>query len=424
MRRALGPLLGNGPSQRHLHRPRLRHHLPLPPPGRRSNGLSASYDQRFTTLPEAPQIEAEQATAVHADFARIAAEINPGGGESEFHTHYHVAYVTQAHFEAEEFAGAQATPSLDAGSARTFQAVIAQLTGLAPNTTYRYRLVAENASSPPGGNLGPVHAFTTLPFFEALNDPCPNAHVRQQSGASLLLDCRAYELVSAAHAGGYDVASSLIEGQIPPALLSRSRKGASSTASTAAASPAPANRPTAASTPTSPPAAKKAGAPATSASPPTGPLRTAPFSSALLQADAGLHTFAFGGPELCSPCFARRLETGIPLRLPDGELVQGMAGPAPEPDAHPDGYVAKHLSADGTHLLFGSTSPLCRRQRRQGDVSIYDRNLSTGETHVVSNTRRRRLPTCSPASRAATATPPATATGSPRSTSPSDGSPS
>ncbi len=49
----------------------------------------------------------------------------------------------------------------------------------------------------------------------SINDTCPNAHVRQQTGAALLLDCRAYELVSAANAGGYDVESDLVAGQTP-----------------------------------------------------------------------------------------------------------------------------------------------------------------------------------------------------------------
>ena len=44
------------------------------------------------------------------------------------------------------------------------------------------------------------------------------------------------------------------------------------------------------------------------------------------EADSTLDTFAFAGPNLCSPCFDSGLETGLPVRLPNGELVQGMAG--------------------------------------------------------------------------------------------------
>ena len=149
-------------------------------------------------------------------------------------------------------------------------------------------------------------------------------------------------------------------------------------------------------------------------------LRGRPFASPLLAADAGLDTFAFGGAGICSPCFADG-SIGIPLHLPSGDLVQGMAGPEePGPAAKPDGYVAKHLSADGTHLVFGSTSLFAPGGNDDsGDVSIYDRNLNSGETHVVSN-RPSEDSEPLPAYRApANATPPkATPTGSPSSISP------
>ena len=61
---------------------------------------------------------------------------------------------------------------------------------------------------------------------------------------------------------------------------------------------------------------------------------------------------------------------------------------SPDPaSAKPDGYIAKDLSANGEHLIFGSTSQFAAGGNDStGDVSIYDRNLKTGETHVVSNT--------------------------------------
>ena len=68
------------------------------------------------------------------------------------------------------------------------------------------------------------------------------------------------------------------------------------------------------------------------------------------------------------------------MREADGDLVQGMAGPEePGPSAVPDGPVRKRFSADGTHLIFGSTSLFADGGNNgTGDVSIYDRDLSTG----------------------------------------------
>ena len=73
-------------------------------------------------------------------------------------------------------------------------------------TTYHYVIVATNQS---GTSESTEETFTTFPYTPVLEDKCANAHVRQQTGAALLADCRAYELVSAANAGGYDVESYL-----------------------------------------------------------------------------------------------------------------------------------------------------------------------------------------------------------------------
>ena len=107
----------------------------------------------------------------------------------------------------------------------------------------------------------------------------------------------------------------------------------------------------------------------------------------MAEATANLETFAFSGEKLCAPCFGEGIETGIPLHLPNGSLVQGMAGSInPGPNASPDGHIAKYFSADGSHFIFGSTSQFEPDGNKDGDVSIYDRNLGSGQTHVVSKT--------------------------------------
>ena len=62
-----------------------------------------------------------------------------------------------------------------------------------------------------------------------------------------------------------------------------------------------------------------------------------------------------------------------------------MRGSISQPAAQPVGFVAKHLSDDGSHFVFGSTSKF-EPDGNEGEISIYDRDLVTEETHVVSKT--------------------------------------
>ena len=110
-----------------------------------------------------------------------------------------------------------------------------------------------------------------------------------------------------------------------------------------------------------------------------------PFGSPLSGSDEDLNAFAFGGTGLCSPCFPDG-STGIPIRMPGGGLVQGMKGSLdPGPGATQAGFIGQRLSDDGTHLVFGSTSKF-EEGATAGDVTIYDRDLASGTTHIVSRT--------------------------------------
>jgi DNA-binding beta-propeller fold protein YncE len=347
-----------------------------------ANGSNASYDETFSTLPKAPEIGPESVSGVQADGALVHVQIDPGGGK----TVYRVEYVTDEQFKQGEFAAAQLSDELQAGPARSPLQLSAHLSGLQQGTTYHYRVIATNADNPQAPARGAIHTFTTLPFVPLIADSCPNAHTRQQTGATQLLDCRAYELVSAADSAGYDVESNLIAGQTPfggyPEADGRVLYGVHNGGIPGSGNPT--NRgvdPYVATRDEGGWHTTYVGVPA------NDPFATAPFSSPLLGADSALRTFAFGGPGICTPCFGPGgVEAGIPLRLPGGELVQGMAGEGEEPEARPDGFIAKPLSADGSHLIFGSTTRFAAGgSENSGDVSIYDRNLATGETHVVSN---------------------------------------
>ena len=64
-----------------------------------------------------------------------------------------------------------------------------------------------------------------------------------------------------------------------------------------------------------------------------------------------------------------------------------MAGSIPQPKAKPEGFIGRDLSANGEHFIFGSKSQFEPEGNNNGtDLSIYDRNLKTSETKVVSKT--------------------------------------
>jgi DNA-binding beta-propeller fold protein YncE len=337
------------------------------------SGASYGQDEMFTTTPGLPSIVKEYASEVHSDRAVMHAGLNPNGAE----TAYQFEYVDDAGYQSSGWAHATAVPVPgDAiGRGRQYQSVSQRVAGLAPGTLYHYRVVATNdvGTSSPGAE----HTFS---------DSCPNAHVRQQTGAALLLDCRAYELVSAANAGGYDVESNLVAGQAPfggyayaqnaegePQVLYGIHNGG------IPGTGHPTNRgvdPYLATRTEHGWMTKYVGIPA------NDPYANTPFSSTLAEASSSLETFVFGGPEICSPCFEDG-SAGNPIHLPNGELVQGMAGSISQPAAKPAGFIGRALSADGAHFVFGSTSSF-EPDAEEGKLAIYDRNLDSGETHVVS----------------------------------------
>ncbi len=127
-------------------------------------------DEKLLTL--GPSIQNESATQVTATGARISGEISPNGKATSFV----VQYVTEAQFLINGFTEAEESPSQAVGSGATFKAVAQQLSGLDPQTAYRFRLVATNADASSEGAGG---KFTTFAL--------PNVN---------LPDNRKYEMVS------------------------------------------------------------------------------------------------------------------------------------------------------------------------------------------------------------------------------------
>jgi hypothetical protein len=342
-----------------------------------ANGIPArSGDISFQ--PQGPAtIVDESLSDVNTDSVRFNFEADPNGGD----TGYHVE-VGPAPCSANP---CSAVPAKDEFLLKPLgvQGGSVVLNGLTPDTVYYARLVVTNAL---GAVTGPDYEFRTYPTDVSGIDSCPNSFFRQETRSTDLLECRAYELVSARDAGGYDVQSDLVPGQVPLVAYPRASDQLLYSLHHGTI-PGIAGSPTnfgldayvATRDPEQGWTTRYVGLPS------DGTPSAHAFGSVFDSASDDMSTFAFGGPGFCAPCFADGT-TGIPVRLPTGALVQGMAGSLDPGPVEQDGYVGRRFSADGTHLIFGSAGQFEPDGNANGDVSIYDRNLDTGITQVISKT--------------------------------------
>jgi hypothetical protein len=137
-----------------------------------ANGPSNCEDETLKT--PGPQIRNEAASQVSAGGARITGEVNPNGEATSFV----VQYVSDQKFNLTEYAEATTVPLSPkaVGSGSSLVEVSQQLSNLAPDTAYHFRIVASNAAAT---NQGPDRTFTTL-----------------AEAPPALPDGRAYEMVS------------------------------------------------------------------------------------------------------------------------------------------------------------------------------------------------------------------------------------
>jgi hypothetical protein len=342
-----------------------------------NNVTTPGQDQTFKPLGP-PVISNETVSKVNTDNATLGTEVDPRG----LATTYRFEIGTDTSYGLDLPSPDGELVSVSDVERKSQIVGDTEATRLQPDTTYHFRVVATNEQ---GTTNGLDHTFHTFPNAAGGTDECANAHERQQTSAGLLLDCRGYEIVSARNAGGYDVQSDVVLGQsvltarpdakdrVLYSLHFGKVPGISGGPTNFGLDPYVATRGATGWT------TRYVGLPANET--PGGK----PFGSPLSGADGGLSAFAFGGTGLCSPCFPDG-STGIPVRMPDGSLVQGMKGSLnPGPSATQAGFIGQRLSDDGTHLVFGSTSKF-EEGATAGDVTIYDRDLATETTHIVSRT--------------------------------------
>ncbi len=144
--------------------------------------------------PVAPVVGREFTAEIGVSEVKLGALVNPGG----IQTSYRFEYLTEAAFQANgnSFSGPEHAisapfPEGSVGEGLESRAVWASASGLAPGTTYHYRVVATNELEL-HGVYGPDQTFTTLTAEQAA---CPNEELRG-GFAARLPDCRAYELVT------------------------------------------------------------------------------------------------------------------------------------------------------------------------------------------------------------------------------------
>jgi len=106
----------------------------------------------FTPAPQAPAVASDAASPVTQTAATLNATVNPDGLEvSECQFEYGTATVDESSVSCSPAPGSGTSPV----------AVSAALTGLPPNTTYRFRISATNKD---GTSKGSEQVFTTLPY--------------------------------------------------------------------------------------------------------------------------------------------------------------------------------------------------------------------------------------------------------------------
>jgi hypothetical protein len=145
-------------------------------------------EKTFTTLPGPPTVETAGSPVRTASTAQLEGRVNPRGST----TTYRFEYGAQGACDANP---CTSTDSVAAGSGQEIRLVSKLVEGLEANTTYHYRVVAEN-----GAQGSPAFGQDVTLTTRATDAPFSHGHLAGPPGSD-----RAYEQVSLPDAGGNPV---------------------------------------------------------------------------------------------------------------------------------------------------------------------------------------------------------------------------
>lgn len=150
-----------------------------------TSGKTASSSRLFAFSPlnvSPPEIRNEAAEQITSTEALLRGEVNPNGVP----TTYRFQYTDEEEFQANGFANATSVPAeeADAGTGGAFATFFEPLTGLEPETAYRFRLVARS-------NCNPLE-----PEEECVIEGAGGQFATYPTPTAGLPDGRAYELVT------------------------------------------------------------------------------------------------------------------------------------------------------------------------------------------------------------------------------------
>jgi hypothetical protein len=171
-----------------------------------TSGTTASNSRLFAFSPlniSPPEVRNEAALQITATEALLEGEVNPNGVA----TTYRFQYTEEADFLVNGFSNATSVPAeeADAGAGGAFTTVTEPLTGLEPETAYRFRLVARS-------NCNPLE-----PEEECVVEGAAGQFATYPVPIAGLPDGRAYELVTPPDTNGRIPTASIFGTPVGPA---------------------------------------------------------------------------------------------------------------------------------------------------------------------------------------------------------------